>query len=115
MVVLLGLLSTPIKRTVAYALDPTRARGGLRQSPHSPVGKVLDFMPQDAHVVCYVAESHRYLDYNRRKQAAPLVSCDRDLAAMSTWVAESFRSPWRPVSEFTCRNRVRRFVSTVFH
>ena len=75
---------------------------------------VVVFMPQDVHVVCYVAESHCYLDYNRRKQAAPLVACKDDLADIAASVAESFRSSWRSASEITFHNGVRRFISTVF-
>lgn len=75
---------------------------------------VVVFMPHDVHVVCYVAESHCYLDYNRRKQTAPLVTCKGDLECIAASVAESFRSPWRSASEFTLRDGGRRFVSTVF-
>jgi hypothetical protein len=76
---------------------------------------VVVFMPNDVHVVCYVAETNSYLDYNRRKQVSPLVKCKGELEAIAASVARSFRSPWRSVSEFTFRNGVRRFVSTVFH
>jgi transglutaminase-like putative cysteine protease len=76
---------------------------------------VAVFMPHDVHVVCYVAERHGYLDYNRRKQAWPLVTCQDDLAAIAASVAEYFRRPWRSASEFTFHNGARRFVSTVFH
>jgi hypothetical protein len=72
------------------------------------------FMPHDVHVVCYVADTNTYLDYNRRKQASPVVKCNRDLAAIAASVAQYFHSPWRSASEYTFRNGVRRFVSTVF-
>ncbi|MCX6930424.1 MAG: hypothetical protein NT154_45550 [Verrucomicrobia bacterium] len=75
---------------------------------------VAVFMPNDVHVVCYVAETNCYLDYNRRKTPAPLVKCDSGLAAIAASVARSFRSSWRSVSEFTFRAGVRHFVSTVF-
>jgi hypothetical protein len=75
---------------------------------------VAVFMPNDVHVVCYVAETNSYLDYNRRKQAAPLVKCKGELAAIAVSVACSFHSPWRSVAEFTFRQGVRHFVSTVF-
>jgi len=91
----------------------TLASDLLREKGYS-TRLVVIFMPQDVHVVCYVAESHCYLDYNRRKQASPLVACKDDLAAIAASVAESFRSPWRSASEFTFRNGVRRFISTVF-
>ena len=75
---------------------------------------VVVYMPNDIHVVCYVAETNSYLDYNRRKQASPLVKCNGELATIAANVALSFRSPWRSVAEFTFRNGVRHFVSTVF-
>ncbi len=75
---------------------------------------VAVFMPNDVHVVCYVAETNSYLDYNRRKKATPLVKCKGELAAIAAKVARSFRSPWRSVSEFTFRQGARHFVSTVF-
>ena len=76
---------------------------------------VVVYMPNDVHVVCYVAETHSYLDYNCRKQASPLVKCEGALEAIAARVAESFRAQWRSVSEFTFRNGARYFVSTVFH
>ena len=91
----------------------TLAADLLREKGYS-TRLVAVFMPHDVHVVCYVAERHGYLDYNRRKQPAPLVTCKEDLDAIAANVAESFRSPWRSVSEFTFRNGVRHFVSTVF-
>jgi hypothetical protein len=91
----------------------TLAADLLREKGYS-TRLVAVIMPQDVHVVCYVAESHGYLDYNRRNQTAPLVKCDGDLGAVAASVAESFRSPWRSASEVTIRNGVRRFVSTVF-
>ena len=75
---------------------------------------VVVHMSHDVHVVCYVAEANGYLDYNRRKHAAPLLKCDANLAAIAASVAQSFRSPWRSASEISFRNGARRFVSTVF-
>ncbi len=75
---------------------------------------VAVYMPHDVHVVCYVAETGSYLDYNRRKKASPLVKCKGDLAAIAGKVAESFRTKWRSVSEFTLQKGVRHFVTTVF-
>ena len=92
----------------------TLAADLLREKGYSP-RLVVVFMPHDVHVVCYVTETRSYLDFNRRKQPAPLVKCDGDLGAIAARVAQSFRSPWRSVSEFTFRKGVKRFVSTVFH
>jgi hypothetical protein len=91
----------------------TLAADLLREKGYS-TRLVVVFMPQDVHVVCYVEESHCYLDYNRRKQATPLVACKDDLTAIAASIAESFHSSWRSASEFTYRSGVRRFVSTVF-
>jgi hypothetical protein len=76
---------------------------------------VVVYMPEAVHVVCYVEESNCYLDYNCRKQAAPLVKCDAQLSSIATSVAKSFHSSWRSVSEFTCLpDGTRQFVSTEF-
>ena len=91
----------------------TLAADLLREKGYS-TRLVAVFMPNDVPVVCYVAETNSYLDYNRRKQASPLVKCKGELAAIAASVAGSFRSPWRSVSEFTFRNGVRRFISTAF-
>jgi hypothetical protein len=92
----------------------TLAADLLREKGYS-TRLVVVFMPHDVHVVCYVAEANSYLDYNRRKQPFPLVKCDADLAAIAASVAQSFKSSWRSVSEFTYHNGERHFVSTVFH
>jgi len=76
---------------------------------------VAVFMPEAVHVVCYVAETNSYLDYNCRKKASPLVKCEAGLSAMAASVSKSFRAQWRSVSEFTMEKGVRRFVLTEFH
>jgi hypothetical protein len=91
----------------------TPAADLLREKGYS-TRLVVVYLPHDVHVVCYVAETSSYLDYNRRKQASPLVKCDRDLASIAASVARSFRSPWRSVSEFTFCNGAKRFVATAF-
>jgi hypothetical protein len=75
---------------------------------------VVVYLPAETHVVCYVAETGSYLDYNNRKFPSPLVKCDADLAAIGASVARSFRSQWRSVSEFTLENGSRRFLLTEF-
>ena len=49
---------------------------------------VVVFMPDTVHVVCYVAETKSYLDYNCRKNSSPLVKCDGNLSA----IARQYRS-----------------------
>src|SRR5204863_8474601 len=92
----------------------TLAATVLREKGYS-TRLVVVYMAKDVHVVCYVAETHSYLDYNCRKQTAPLVKCEGALETIAARVAESFRAQWRSVSEFTFRNGTRYFVSTVFH
>ncbi|HOX55322.1 MAG TPA: transglutaminase domain-containing protein [Candidatus Paceibacterota bacterium] len=92
----------------------TLAADLLREKGYSP-RLVAVYMPNEVHVVCYVAETQSYLDYNRRRQPSPLVRCDGDLGVIAARVAESFRTSWRSVSEFTFTKGVRRFVTTVFH
>jgi hypothetical protein len=61
---------------------------------------VAVFMPSEVHVVCYVAEVGGYLDFNRRKEASPLVRCANSLGAIGGSVARSFKSDWLSVSEY---------------
>ncbi|GDY20956.1 hypothetical protein LBMAG56_23020 [Verrucomicrobiota bacterium] len=92
----------------------TLAADVLRQKGYTP-RLVAVFMPHAVHVVCYVAETKSYLDFNRRAQAAPLVSSNGELANIAASVAKSFRADWRSVSEFTFRNGTRSFVKSEFH
>ena len=91
----------------------TLAADLLREKGYS-TRLVVVYMPHDVHVVCYVAETNSYLDYNRRKQASPLVKCKGELEAIAASVAQYFRCPWRSVAEFTFRNGARHFVSMAF-
>jgi hypothetical protein len=91
----------------------TLAADLLREKGYS-TKLVAVFMPKDVHVVCYVAETNSYLDYNRRKKAAPLVKCGGELTAIAAKVAQSFRAQWRSASEFTFKNGAKHFVWTAF-
>jgi hypothetical protein len=75
---------------------------------------VAVYMPKEVHVVCYVAETNCYLDYNCRKRASPLVECGSDLSAIAVRVARSFHTQWRSVSEVSIKDGKRRFVTTAF-
>jgi len=75
---------------------------------------VAVFMGKETHVVCYVKEANGYLDFNCRKKAEPLVKCKNDLADIAASVAESFRTQWRSVSEFTVKDGNRDFLLTEF-
>jgi hypothetical protein len=70
-------------------------------------------MDKEVHVVCYVAQTNNYLDYNHRKDRM-LVSSTGALDDIADKVARSFRSEWRSVSEFTCNGNGRQFVRTEF-
>jgi hypothetical protein len=75
---------------------------------------VAVFMEREVHVVCFVAQTNSYLDYNHRKDGL-LVSSNGALDDIADKVARSFRSPWHSVSEFTYDGSVRQFVRTEFH
>jgi hypothetical protein len=75
---------------------------------------VVVYMHKDVHVVCYVAEVNGYLDYNRRKNGAPLIKCGAGLADVAASVASSFKTDWRSVSEFSFKNGTRNFLQTEF-
>ena len=92
----------------------TLAAEVLRQKGYTP-RLIAVFMPREVHVVCYVAETKSYLDFNRRAQSSPLVSSTGELANIAASVAKSFRADWRSVSEFTFRNGTRSFVKSEFH
>lgn len=69
-------------------------------------------MKNVVHVVCYIAESNGYLDYNKRSHGTGIVPCGPDLASVADSVGKSFKLPWSSVSEFTYNERVKRLVST---
>ncbi len=92
----------------------TLAADVLRQKGYTP-RLIAVFMPREVHVVCYIAETKSYLDFNRRGQSSPLVSSTGELANIAASVAKSFRADWRSVSEFTFRNGTRSFVKSEFH
>jgi hypothetical protein len=92
----------------------TLAADLLRQKGYT-TRLVAVFLPEEVHVVCYVAETNSYLDYNCRKNSSPLVKCDADLAAIGASVAQSFRTQWRSVSEFTFQDGLKEYLLTEFH
>lgn len=91
----------------------TLAADLLREKGYS-TKVVAVFMPKEVHVVCYVAETGSYLDYNCRKQTSPLVKCGSELTTIADQVARSFHARWRSVSEITVKDGKKRFVSTAF-
>jgi hypothetical protein len=91
----------------------TLAADLLREKGYS-TKLVAVYLPREVHVVCYVAETKCYLDYNCRKQASPLVKCGSDLSAIAARVARSFHAQWRSASEVRVKDGRKRFVSTAF-
>jgi len=57
-------------------------------------------MPKIVHVVCYIEQTHAYLDYNLRQTSA-LVPCDSDISQIAASVARSYGLTWSSASEFT--------------
>jgi hypothetical protein len=70
-------------------------------------------MDRVTHVVCFVAETQSYLDYNHRRDHV-LVPSTGTLADVAQKVAASFKSRWYSVSEVTFAEGVRRFIRTEF-
>ena len=54
-----------------------------------------------AHAICYVTQSHAYLDYNNRHYFITLQRCGASLREIATKVADSFEANWTSASEFT--------------
>lgn len=70
-------------------------------------------MPKMVHVICYIEESGRYLDYNRRGAEEKLARTDGTLEDMAERVSQEFRSRWTSVSEFTYESGKKRLIRTV--
>jgi hypothetical protein len=64
------------------------------------------------HVVCYIEETHTYLDFNNRDVLRKTVSCGSNLNEIADKVAKSFDSRWTSASEFTYADRMKRLVAT---
>jgi hypothetical protein len=75
---------------------------------------VVVFMPRDIHVVCYVAETRSYLDFNLRHGPVRTVPSDGSLQDIAEKVSQHFHATWYCASEFTFRNGTRHFVYTDF-
>ena len=54
-----------------------------------------------AHAVCYVTQSHAYLDYNNRHYFLTLQRCGASIREIASKVADSFEANWTSASEFT--------------
>jgi hypothetical protein len=70
-------------------------------------------MPKITHVVCYVAETNSYLDYNNRGSLSRTVSSGPGINEIALKVARSYKAKWSSASEFTYADGVKRLVKTV--
>jgi hypothetical protein len=72
-------------------------------------------MKGETHVICYIDETHSYLDYNTRKDKNPLVPCSADITVIAQKVAESFGRDWVATYEFTYNEgeKVKRLVNNI--
>jgi hypothetical protein len=72
-------------------------------------------MKGETHVVCYIQETHSYLDYNTRREKNPLVPCSSEITAIAHNVALSFGRDWVATYEFTYEERdsIKRLVNTI--
>jgi hypothetical protein len=70
-------------------------------------------MDRETHVVCYVAETKSYLDFNNRLERK-LVPSSGALEDIADKVAAGFRSSWHSVSEVAFSQGAPRFLSTQF-
>ncbi len=70
-------------------------------------------MPGLIHVVCYVAETKCYLDFNNRVYLKRTVGSDGSLPDIARKVAKSFDTHWASAAEFTYDHEVKRLVTTV--
>lgn len=72
-------------------------------------------MKGETHVICYIDETHSYLDYNTRKDASPLVPCSPEIKTIAKKVAASFGRDWVATYEFTYNEgeKVKRLVNNI--
>jgi hypothetical protein len=72
-------------------------------------------MAKVVHVVCYVEETHSYLDYNLRAASPGVVRCGPEISDVARMVAKSYRAKWVSASEFTYDGdaKLKRLVRTV--
>jgi hypothetical protein len=69
-------------------------------------------MPSQIHVVCYVVETHCYLDYNSRGCLIRTTSCNNSMDEIARKVARTFGENWTSVSEFAFQDGHKRLMST---
>jgi Transglutaminase-like domain len=90
----------------------TLAAAVLREKGYTP-RLITVRMPGRVHVVCYVAETHSYLDYNNRDRLFATVHSRGTLPDIARKVAKSFDTRWLSASEFVFRHEAKEIVATV--
>ncbi|HEV8544422.1 MAG TPA: transglutaminase domain-containing protein [Verrucomicrobiae bacterium] len=65
------------------------------------------------HVVCYVAETRSYLDYNNRGFISSTVHSGPEISEIASHVAKSYRAKWSSASEFIYEEGAKRLVKTI--
>jgi len=85
----------------------------LREKGYTPK-LVAVFMERQVHVICFVAETKTYLDFNNRKLACASVSSDGTLSDIARKVAQSFHASWTCASEFVYKGSHRHTLATDF-
>ena len=89
----------------------TLAASVLREKGYTP--RLISVrMPGVTHVVCYIEETHSYLDFNFRGHTVAVNPGDV-LPSIAGSVARSYGLEWTSVSEFTYHGGVKRLVHTV--
>ena len=90
----------------------TLAADVLRRSGYTP-RLIAVRMKGETHVVCYIAETKSYLDYNCRKDDKKTVSCNSAIKDIAHKVAQSFGRDWVATYQFTFSEGVKRLVQSI--
>jgi hypothetical protein len=75
---------------------------------------VVIMMNGATHVVCYVKESHGYLDFNHRADVRPIIDSDGTLEDIAQKTASYFRLGWYMASEVRYEKKSPVFLASVF-
>ena len=90
----------------------TLAAAVLKEKGYTP-RLITVRMPKVIHVVCYIEETHSYLDYNVRNKFIRTVGCGNSISDIAAKVAASYHEEWSSASEFTYEDGLKRLVATV--
>jgi hypothetical protein len=70
-------------------------------------------MKGETHVVCYIAETKSYLDYNCRKDERKTIPCGSSITEIARKVSQSFDRDWIATYQFTFSRGVKRLVQEI--